>query len=494
MFSQFAMGSIPENIAFKSPAAKCRQQEEDDDSTIVTKEQEERFKTTGLDDEEDDDESSWDSQLGDEDDMDCDETNSEVEKLRREIDELRNIVSGVYQSSSKDSESGQTKSTSATTTTPKKKKNNDGDVIKKNNDDGWVTERKEWCYDPHQQKYFRWLINNSNTWHRLYKGAQDSNNKSWILFQPIQQSQQHDEIVWRECPDFGWTTNSRRKWYDKWLRPDTAQCKACLRCVSWPQCDDWPCPHCEVCEHWPRCRKQAQQPSNDGPSVPPSAVSIVTKLNGSNNNNRPSPQPTSTQLLMSSVPTTRTPATTTATITMPPTRAPMTTTATIAPTFKPAQHQMQQQQHLQRPMAQQPSGTIFHSAAEFQNRMQMHQQNRATHHQPPVVPLTQINKQPGPSGPAPTVLSPAQIESWRGKPQMPTTKTTNNTNSNADREAQPHPKKNDEDALQEINRKLDKLLNIIVSGIKVAKQFYSAPEPETEYDDDNDIDQQETDD
>jgi len=125
MFSQFTMGAIPENITFQLPSGKHRRGEEhEDDSTIKTKEQEERFKTTGLDDDDDEDDESWDSKLGD-DEMDVDDSNSEVEKLRKEIDELRNIASGVYQTNSKDSASGNTATTS-NCSTPKKKKNNEG--------------------------------------------------------------------------------------------------------------------------------------------------------------------------------------------------------------------------------------------------------------------------------------------------------------------------------------------------------------------------------
>jgi len=120
MFAGFNMGSIPENITFRSPNGKHREQQEDDDSTIATQEQEERFKTTGED--EDDDDDSWDSKLGEDNDMEVDD-NSEVEKLHKQLEELKNIVTGVYQTKSKDSaESGKTKGSTPT----KKKKTNEG--------------------------------------------------------------------------------------------------------------------------------------------------------------------------------------------------------------------------------------------------------------------------------------------------------------------------------------------------------------------------------
>ena len=135
MFGHFNMDSIPENITFASPAAgRHRQHEEDsdDDSTIATREQHGHgYKTTGDDkqqeeeDDDDDDEDSWDSNL-----MDCDEESkdSEVETLRKQVEELKNIVTGMYQkSTSKDSNDNSTSRTSVSTT--KKAKRNNGSAV-----------------------------------------------------------------------------------------------------------------------------------------------------------------------------------------------------------------------------------------------------------------------------------------------------------------------------------------------------------------------------
>lgn len=67
-----------------------------------------------------DKEQSWDSKIGYEDKMEVD-YNSEVETLRRELTELRNVVKGAFQIASKDSNKSAKPSG-----TPKKKKTSEG--------------------------------------------------------------------------------------------------------------------------------------------------------------------------------------------------------------------------------------------------------------------------------------------------------------------------------------------------------------------------------
>ena len=124
----FSMGSIPEHVSFTSPFARRQDEAEDadDDSTIESEDEEEEEEE---EEEEDDDSTYKDVEMKDDND-----DNSEVERLRKQVEELqgfkkemqelKNIVHGIYQSRSKDSEDSGAKSTSAST--PKKKKTNEG--------------------------------------------------------------------------------------------------------------------------------------------------------------------------------------------------------------------------------------------------------------------------------------------------------------------------------------------------------------------------------
>lgn len=137
MFSDFKMGSIPENITFASPIGKHRSStaddDDDDNSTIATNTMADNqsaaprtprkaaakanaagFKTTGLDEEDDSDDSSWDDELGeDEDDMDVDGDNkvdeaaanaARIKNLEKELEEMRSIFNGAtMKSKSEDS-------------------------------------------------------------------------------------------------------------------------------------------------------------------------------------------------------------------------------------------------------------------------------------------------------------------------------------------------------------------------------------------------------
>jgi hypothetical protein len=103
MFGGFSMGSIPENITFASPGRKYRyHDEDDDDSTIATAEQHHQYQqvTGQAKEDDDDDESSWDSNLMD---VDNETTHTELENLRKQIEQLKDIVSGVYQTRPQDS-------------------------------------------------------------------------------------------------------------------------------------------------------------------------------------------------------------------------------------------------------------------------------------------------------------------------------------------------------------------------------------------------------
>ena len=102
MFGGFNMGSIPENITFASPNGKTtyRNMEDDDNSTIASntmadnnRSSSSRAAAAAVGDDDSDD-SSWDSNLGEDDAMSTDELETEVEKLRREIEEMRSIISG----------------------------------------------------------------------------------------------------------------------------------------------------------------------------------------------------------------------------------------------------------------------------------------------------------------------------------------------------------------------------------------------------------------
>lgn len=170
MFSDFKMGSIPENISFKSPAPKGAASaayrnaaaDDDDDSTIATDTLQDNqasrkqrppkrnaapanFKTTGLDDEDESTDSSWDDELGEDDEdsadaMDVDgsgedaaakkkKDDTEIEKLRKELDQMRAIFNGQFafaKSQSQDSnEQGSKKSGAGSS---KKKKNSASDT------------------------------------------------------------------------------------------------------------------------------------------------------------------------------------------------------------------------------------------------------------------------------------------------------------------------------------------------------------------------------
>lgn len=144
--SQCGMDAIPEHISFGSPHGKHRSvnEDEDDDSTIASQptlvRREVFRKKTKTDkstpssnsssrnkqppvqevDDSDDDESTWDEEL-----MDTEEASqsSEISRLRRQVEELNNIVKGIAQSKSKDS-ADTTPSTAASTA--KKSKKNDG--------------------------------------------------------------------------------------------------------------------------------------------------------------------------------------------------------------------------------------------------------------------------------------------------------------------------------------------------------------------------------
>ena len=137
------LNPIPESITYMSPAARVN--ETDDESTIKTQDQNEWFKTAGVEarshrmPDVHEEEQSWDENLGevemdiDEDanDPDCTDEDSEVERLReqllnlqREHDGLKDIVTGVFASRSRDSdESNHAKSTAGAT---KKKRTNEG--------------------------------------------------------------------------------------------------------------------------------------------------------------------------------------------------------------------------------------------------------------------------------------------------------------------------------------------------------------------------------
>ena len=126
------MDSIPENITFNSPHAKHRRVDEDDNSSIESAPTHARGKafrsasgqkTTGLmeeeDDDDDDEEDSWGENL-----MDVDSYASEVENLCKQVEDLKGVVHGIYQTRSKDS--GDTMPSSTAASTAKKAKTNHG--------------------------------------------------------------------------------------------------------------------------------------------------------------------------------------------------------------------------------------------------------------------------------------------------------------------------------------------------------------------------------
>ena len=131
--SDSKMDAIPENISFSSPQAK--RPFDDDNSTIKTKQTMatmDRYKHQPADEESfrgaagvppnGDDEASWDDNLMDESDEDS--VDPEVEDLRKQVNNLTNIVNGIYQARTASADSGDTPSTAASTA--KKTKTNTG--------------------------------------------------------------------------------------------------------------------------------------------------------------------------------------------------------------------------------------------------------------------------------------------------------------------------------------------------------------------------------